>query len=254
MRKEQIEISPMGTFFISRKGDKMNKYRKTKQIAILAMFTAIAFATLFVLRISGIGGFLSFDVKDAIIMTAAMLFGPIPGVIISFVVALLEMLTVSGTGPWGLLMNFVSTAVFVAVGSSIYRYVPRLKKTMLGAVSGLVMSVLFATGTMLLLNLVVTPIYFNVPVETVKQMMLPLLLPFNLTKSVLNAAIVLMIYKPLSVALKRAGVVGVETEQPEKFKFDWRTVIVLCVGAAIVVAGVLIMIKGLGGEFNFIKK
>lgn len=232
----------------------MKNYKKTKQLVTLAMFTAIAFATLFVLRISGIGGFLSFDVKDAIIMTAAMLFGPLPGVIISLIVALLEMVTVSGTGPWGFLMNFVSTAVFVAVGSSIYRYVPRLKKTMLGAALGLIMSVLFATGAMLLLNLVVTPIYFNVPVDTVKQMMLPLLLPFNLTKSVLNAAIVLMIYKPLSVALKRAGVVGVETEQPEKFKFDWRTVIVLCVGAAIVVAGVIIMIKGFGGEFNFIKK
>ena len=124
-----------------------------KRYAMLAMFAALAYASLYAFRISGIGGFLTFDVKDALITLCAMLFGPVSGVVIALLVSLLEMVTVSGTGPWGFLMNFVSSAVFAAVGSAVYRYMPRLKKTLPGAVLGLVYSVLAMTFCMLLMNL-----------------------------------------------------------------------------------------------------
>ena len=104
-----------------------------KRYAMLAMFAALAYASLYAFRISGIGGFLTFDVKDALITLCAMLFGPVSGVVIALLVSLLEMVTVSGTGPWGFLMNFVSSAVFAAVGSAVYRYMPRLKNLSLQA-------------------------------------------------------------------------------------------------------------------------
>ena len=62
-----------------------------------------------------------------------MLFGPVSGVVISFLVAFIEMISISGTGPWGFLMNFVSSAVFAGGASLIYRYTPRIKKTLSGA-------------------------------------------------------------------------------------------------------------------------
>ena len=91
-----------------------------KKIVVMALFCAMAYVTCFFLRISGIGGFLSFEIKDTIIALAAMLFGPLAGVAISFVVALMEMISFSGTGPIGALMNFVSSAVFSACAGAVY--------------------------------------------------------------------------------------------------------------------------------------
>ena len=136
----------------------MKKNINLRRYVALAMFTALAYASLFVLRIGGIGGFLTFDVKDAIIASAAMMFGPQYGVLISFIVSIVEMISVSGTGPLGALMNFCSSAVFAAVGSLIYRYMPRIKRSIAGAVVGLFVSVLSMTAVMMLLNLIITPI------------------------------------------------------------------------------------------------
>lgn len=221
-----------------------------KRYAMLAMFAALAYASLYAFRISGIGGFLTFDVKDALITLCAMLFGPVSGVVIALLVSLLEMVTVSGTGPWGFLMNFVSSAVFAAVGSAVYRYMPRLKKTLPGAVLGLVYSVLAMTFCMLLMNLWVTPIYYGISVEAVKEMIFPLLLPFNLIKATMNAAIVLVLYKPLSTVLKRLKVVeGV----PENFRFDKTTVMMLIAGVVLIAACTILLIVAMDGQFQLIK-
>lgn len=91
----------------------------TKRMAVIALFCAIAYATMFVLRIKV--SFLSFDAKDAVITIAAMLFGPGTGALISLIVATLELITVSDTGIYGWVMNFVSSAVFSMLASAIYR-------------------------------------------------------------------------------------------------------------------------------------
>ena len=226
------------------------KKHSVKRYVMLAMFSALAYASLYVLRITGIGGFLSFDVKDAIIAIAAMIFGPISGTIIVLLVSLLEMVTISGTGPWGLLMNFVSSAVFVVVGSAIYRYAPRIKKTLAGAIIGLCAAVLATTLVMIPMNLLVTPIYQGVSVEAVKKLMLPLLLPFNFIKRVLNAAIVLMLYKPLSTVLKQLRIID---GKPESFRFDKKTILLLVGSIVVIVACVLLLILWLGGRFELVK-
>ena len=223
------------------------KKHNIRRYVVLAVFAAFAYASLYVFRISGIGGFLTLDIKDAIITICAMLFGPVSGVAIALLVSLLEMVTASGTGPWGFLMNFVYSAVFTAVGSSIYRYAPKLKKTLSGAVSGLVASVLLTTLCMLLMNLWVTPIYYGIEVEAVQEMMLPLLLPFNFIKTIMNAAIVLILYKPLSTAMKRARVIeGI----PENFRFDKKTVAMLVCGALILVVCTVFLIVAMDGQFK----
>ena len=229
----------------------MKKNINFRRYVALAMFTALAYASLFVLRIGGIGGFLTFDVKDAIIASAAMMFGPQYGVLISLIVAFIEMISVSGTGPWGALMNFCGSAVFAAVGSLIYRYMPRIKRRMTGAVVGLLASVLSMTVVMLLLNLIITPIYMNVSLDVVKGLIFPLLLPFNLVKALLNAAVVLVIYKPVSTALKNIRALD---GGAEKLSFNKKT-LALTVAAAVVIVGcVLFLVFALNGQFEWIKK
>ena len=87
--------------------------------------------------------------------------------------------------------------------SIIYRYI----KSFLGAVIGLVSGVCAVTAVMMLANLFITPFYMGSTTEAVAAMIPTVLLPFNLVKAILNAAIVLLLYKPLSVLLKKNGFV-----------------------------------------------
>lgn len=227
------------------------KKQNLRNYLVLAMFAALAYITLFVMKIGGIGGFLTFDIKDAVLAIAAMLFGPFSGVVLAFLVSLIEMVTVSGTGPWGFLMNFLGSAVFAATASAIYLYMPRLKKTLAGAVSGLVVSVLTATSVMLLMNIFVTPIYYHVPVAAVYDMMLPLLLPFNLIKAAANAAIVFVLYKPLCAVLRKTHAID-GGEEP--YHMNKRSVLFLIAGLLVLIACVLLLIFVLNGHFEWVSK
>lgn len=224
---------------------------KIKKIVTIAIFCALAYLSLFVFRISGIGGFLTFDIKDTIVALAAMIFGPITGVIISLVVALIEMVTVSGTGPWGFLMNFVATAVFSAVASLVYAHFPKIKKTISGAVVGLLFAVVSMTLVMIVMNLFVTPIYYGIPRSAVVDMLVPLLIPFNLIKAVLNASAVLVLYKPIKEALRRAKLIEGSSEN---YKFGKTSIILTVCGVVIIAVCVVLLIVALNGSFQIIKK
>ena len=193
---------------------------------------------------------MTFDIKDTVVCLAAMIFGPISGVAISLLVALIEMVSVSGTGPWGFLMNFVSTAVFAAAASCVYMYIPKLKKTMKGAISGLLLSVLTTTVTMMLLNLFVTPVYLGVPQSAVVEMLVPVLLPFNFLKALVNASFVLVLYKPIKEVLKKAKFIK---SSSENYKFDKKSVILTVLGVVVIIVCLLIFVLVMDGNFQLLK-
>ena len=74
-------------------------------------------------------------------------------------------------------------------------------------VFGLAAGTLALTAVMLLWNYLITPIYLGYPRETVAAMLIPVFLPFNLTKGGLNMAVTLLLYKPVVTALRSAGLV-----------------------------------------------
>lgn len=208
-----------------------------KNLASMAMLTALAVAADIFLRIGGIGGFLTYEPKDVVLTIGAFLFGPVAGLIMSLVVCLVEMITVSSTGPIGLLMNFLSSAVFVGVASVIYYR----KKTMSRAVAGLIAAVLSMTAVMLLWNYIVTPMYMGVPREQVVGMLLPLLLPFNLIKAALNAALVLLLYKGAATALRKSGLVPKRDSYQSNNK-RLNTVLVVVISAVAAVTLLLVLL------------
>ena len=211
-----------------------NQNRKiTEAVVGIAMFAALAYGVTFVFRIPV--SFLTFDAKDAVITVASFVYGPIAGVVMSLLTALIELFTVSGTGFYGFVMNFVSSAVFAATASGIYK----LWRNPRGAVLGPVLAVLTMTGTMLLMNLWITPIYMGAPRDQVVAMIPTPLFPFNLAKGLLNAALAMLLYKPLSVALSRAGLVG---RGEEKKSFSWnRTSILIAVVSLLMIAAAVIL-------------
>ena len=105
----------------------------TRKITIIAMFCAMAFLlTLPPFKIP-FNGFLDLEVKDTIITIGAFLLGPIAGLVVSIIVPFIEMLTVSHTGPIGMLMNALASCSFVCTAAFIYKR----KHNMKGAVIGL---------------------------------------------------------------------------------------------------------------------
>ena len=183
----------------------------TRTLACTAMLCAVAYVVMYlsknIFAFMAVGGFLKFDLKDVIIAIGGFVFGPLNVLFVSAVVSLIEMITVSTTGPWGLLMNIISTCSFLCPAAYFYKK----NRTFQSAVLGLVIGGVFMTATMMLWNYLVTPIYQGVPRPAVAKMLLPVFLPFNLAKGLMNGALTMLLYKPVVVALRKARLVPEST-------------------------------------------
>ena len=218
---------------------KTNKISTEKMVGI-AIFSALAFVVSLVVRFPV--QFLTFDAKDAVITIAAFVYGPLSAVIISFLAALIEMITISTTGWYGFLMNFASSAVFSLTASLIYTK----KRNLNGAIISLYSAIGATVGVMLLLNLLVTPLYLQyvgAPITNADMVaMLPtLLLPFNFAKALMNSAIVMLLYKPTVMALKRIGLVKTHGGAAA-MTFNRTTKIILALGAVGLVLSIVIFL------------
>lgn len=225
-----------------------------KKMTGVAVFAALAYLSMIVLRIPDIGGFLTMDFKDVIITVSAMFFGPLSAVFISVLVPFLEFMTISETGVYGLIMNILSSLTFSLTASLIYKY----KKTILGAIIGLLSAVFSVTAVMMVANLVITPYYMNMPTSAVAALIPKLLLPFNLTKALFNAAVTLILYKPLTAAMRKTDFFGrkrndarAEKTPEEKKKEKIRTVLLWSVGIAVAVVSMLVIIFVWKGRISF---
>ncbi len=188
-----------------------------RQITILAMFTAISFVLVLLSEaIPKVEGFLSYEPKDAVIAIAGFLFGPAPAVIICVLVAFIEMVTISATGPIGFLMNVISTCAFVLPASVVYKK----RRTKAGAVTGLAIGVIAMTVMMILWNYIITPLYMNVDRSVVISMLIPVFLPFNLIKGGINSALTMLLYKPVVTALRSANLAEPSPAGSEKGGFS----------------------------------
>ena len=180
----------------------MERRSNVKKTVLLAMLAAVAYMLVALVRIPVVL-FLSYEPKDVVITVGGFLLGPMASFIISLVVALVEMVTISTTGPIGCLMNLLSSACFACTAAFVYKK----KRSMSGAVLGLVAGSASMIAVMLLWNWLITPLYMGVPREQVAGLLIPAFLPFNALKSGFNSALTLMLYKPLVLALRRTGLI-----------------------------------------------
>ena len=177
----------------------------TKTLTMLAVLAAMAYVVMFLSKQIPVNvlGFLNFDLKDTVVCIAGFLFGPMAAAGISLVVSIIEMVTISKTGIWGLLMNVLSTCSFVCTAAWFYQR----RRTMKNAILGLGLGVLLMTAVMLLWNYLITPLYMHAPREQIVQLLIPTFLPFNLIKGGINATLTMLLYKPIVGALRKAKLV-----------------------------------------------
>lgn len=175
-----------------------NIMTKTRKLTTMAMLTAISVVLALTIHPTVIAP-LEYDPGDIPILIGGFLFGPLAGLVITLITSILQGLIVSAqSGLWGILMHFIATGTFVVVASLIYNRNKSLKRAIIGMIcGGLVM-----TAVMIPANIIVQPLWNMVPVEAVKGMILPVLLPFNLGKAAVNGLVTFLVYKPVSNLIK----------------------------------------------------
>ncbi len=207
----------------------MNK--NVKKLVTLSMMAAIAYLVMYFIKIP-IVLFLKYEPKDVIITIGGFIYGPMSAFLLSVVVSFVEMFTGSETGIIGCAMNIISTCAFACTAAFIYKN----KKSMGGAVLGLVAGMLVTVPLMLLWNYYMTPLYMEATREQIASMLIPAFLPFNVIKCSINIAITLLLYKPVVTALRRAHLLeGERSAQKGKFKLGGLIAIVFAVTTAVLV-------------------
>lgn len=174
----------------------MNQQKKTVKLAKIAMLVAISIILVYFIHIPIFPAvaFLEYDPADIPIMIGTFAFGPAAGVMITFVVSILQGITVSsGSGVYGILMHIIATSVFVIVAGNIYKK----KKTKKGAIVALACGVAAWVVIMFFANLVITPLFMGVPRSLVWELM-PFILAFNAIKAGVNSVLTFLLYKRIS--------------------------------------------------------
>jgi riboflavin transporter FmnP len=171
----------------------------TRKIVMTGLFAALAYAVLIALPIPI--QFLTLDFKDVVIAIAGFILGPLAACAIALIVAGVEMLTISATGPIGFVMNVVATLAFVIPAILVYRSKPSIGSVVLGVVLGGITMVL----VMLVWNYWLTPLYLGVPRAMVRTLIYTLILPFNLLKATLSGLLLIILYRPFNRVSRAVG-------------------------------------------------
>ena len=174
----------------------------TRKLCGMAVLAALAVTLACTVHIPYFGAsFLEYSPSDVPILIASFMYGPISGLIITVIVALIQGFTVSASaGPIGIAMNIFSTGTFVIVAGLIYKFHRNIK----GAIVSLVVGFLSGVIAMVLWNIIITPLYMNVSRQVVITMIPTVFLPFNLMKYAGNAGLTFVLYKATGKLFKLA--------------------------------------------------
>ena len=132
-------------------------------------------------------GWLEYDLGDIPILLTAVAAGPVPALITLLITVLIEMVTISKGGFWGMLMHLLAT------GS-------------MALIAGLTAAAITLVAVMIPMNLVITPLFMPaLSPRDVLPMVLPILLPFNLLKGLLHGLIVFGLFKATAPAWNKVS-------------------------------------------------
>ena len=127
---------------------------KIRKIVVMAMLVAVSIVLVYLIHfpIFPSAAFLEYDPADIPILIGAFAYGPVAGLLITVVAAVIQGLTVSaGSGLYGVIMHIIATGVLVLVAGGIYRLIHTRVGAIIGLVvgticMGLVMMVAFHVG------------------------------------------------------------------------------------------------------------
>jgi len=84
------------------------------------MLCALAYISVLVGRVP-IVLFLKYDPKDVVIVIGGLIYGPLTSFAVTVIVSVVQMVTISGTGIFGCMMNMISSCSFACTAAWIYK-------------------------------------------------------------------------------------------------------------------------------------
>lgn len=165
----------------------------TRQLVTMALLCAIGVLLSFIEfpLIPGVT-WLKYDASAMPAIVCGFAFGAGGGLAVGIAGAIIHGILMADFS--GAVMNILVVIGFVVPASLIYRQ----GRTFPRAIIGLIASVVCAVIMAIVGNLVITPAYLGVPMDAVIAMILPILVPFNLAKGIINAVLTLAVYKSIS--------------------------------------------------------
>ena len=173
---------------------------KTRNTATTGVLSALAVVLGFVsFPILLAVPYLRYDFGDIPILLGAFAMGPMAGLAITFVAAVV-MGTMQASSGWvGVLMHILSSGSLALVASIVYRRFHNRR----GAVLGLASGTLALVCTMIAAWLVIVPRFWGIPLPEVITMLVPVVVPFNLVKGAISGTVTFVLYRRLRPFLKR---------------------------------------------------
>ena len=184
-----------------QKGIKMNTQTSTSKLAKMAMLVAVSIVlvALIHLPILPMVPFLEYDPADIPILLGTFAFGPVAGLCLTFVTAILQGVTVSAqSGAYGILMHIIATSALVLVAGLIYSK----EKTKKRAIMGLVFGTLAMVAIMIPANMLITTRFMGLTLEALMPFM-PWIILLNFIKAGVNSIVTFLVYKRISPFLHR---------------------------------------------------
>jgi riboflavin transporter len=174
---------------------KKMKNTKVKVMVSIGMLSSIAYLLMLLqFPLPGFPNFLFVDFSDIPALIAALVFGPVAGILVEFFKNLLDfVMTGSQTGvPVGHIANFLAGITFVLPVYYIYN---RLK-TRKGMTMALVVGTLSMAVIMSILNyLLILPAYtVLMGFPDMRNLVVPAILPFNILKGVMMSIIFMLVF------------------------------------------------------------
>ncbi|OCL27687.1 ECF transporter S component [Orenia metallireducens] len=175
--------------------------KKMTNIGVLSALSLILMITI-KFPIIPVVPYLLYEAGDLPILIIAFLYGPGSAVGATLILSILMFIFVGLGGPFGAFMHFLATGTLVFVAGYIYHQ-NRTQKT---AVYGLIAGSIAMTVIMAFANVLLTPIFYGIPRQEVLKVLVPGIIPFNITKAFINSGLTLLVYKKLAEFLKSKGV------------------------------------------------
>lgn len=173
--------------------------RNVRWLVFIGMLGAAAFILMATIQVPILPSapYLRYDPSDVIGLIAAIIAGPVAGVA---VVALKDALYLlfRARSIFGPLANFIAVATFVGVSGWLLRGKRLTLSTLVGACAagGLARVLVMIPANFVILNL-----QFGMPPSRVSDLLLPVIIPFNVMASVINTVLTAMI----ALAIRRRG-------------------------------------------------
>lgn len=179
-----------------------------RKFIIAAVFSAISFVVMYFIELPLFYipvPILKYNPSDIPAIIIGFKFGILPGILVIVFRDILFLFSGKSTFVIGVFMNAASSGIFVFSAALIYKYY----KTMLGAISGLLVATAVSAALMLPLNFAVLQLFFPEFMPYLVYFVV-----FNVSKGIFNSILTFILYKKLSGLLQ--GSPEVIRESPDK--------------------------------------